>query len=260
MKKTQIGDILFMRKKMFCLVLLVLFCLPSCIATRLSSSDTSPAKTPSNVSPAKVAKVDKSSAIKTVAVVSFAVNNYGAMYGQGVIDPALIEKSMDKMLSGTEKILKRRWKVKAAKSFVRKKSYFSLSIGETRKGLLAPVFAGRSMPTFTSDRKNVIKGNIDPQIAKKLCKVLSVDAIVLYYSEWTLDSGKFVPTVKALTKNCVSMYDSKGNKLFFKRKDVRGSKTIGSAYSRVHIDEGTITNWVEASLNGVEIIFSKVEI
>jgi len=243
-----------MRKKFFYLLLLVLFGLTSCVANKSNDKSTAAPSTP----PAP--KASKTSSVQKVAVVSFAVNNYGTIFGQGSIDPSLIQKSMGDMLTGTEDILKRRWQVKPASSFVGNSSYFDLSTGKLKHGLSSPVIGGRSIPTFTLNRKELVKGTIDPKIAKQLCNVLAVDAVVLYYSEWTLDSGKFVPTIKALTKNCVSMYDSKGKKLFFQRKDVRGTKTIGSAYSGTHINADTIDNWVEASLTGIETIFSKAKI
>ena len=61
---------------------------------------------------------------------------------------------------------------------------------------------------------------------------LGVDAVVLVYSEWGIDSGKFVPTMKALTKNCFAMYSKDGRKLFYARKDMRGAKVIGGAFRR----------------------------
>jgi len=200
-----------------------------------------------------------SASIGKVAVVSFAVNNYGAMYGQGAINPKLIEDSMGQLLTGTEEILSKHWAVKPAGSFVGSDAYYSLSIGKTRDGLFAPVFEGRSMPTFTNERNEVVKGILQEETARKLCQVLDVDAVVLFYSEWTLDSGKFIPTIKALTKNCVSMYNNKGEKLFYKRSDKRGEKVIGGAFAGVHINEDTIDNWIMASLDGIGEIFSSVK-
>lgn len=202
----------------------------------------------------------KPGSVKKIAIVSFAVNNYGAMYGQGSINPGLIKQEMSTLLKGTEEFLSTRFEVVKLESFIGKDSYYNLSIGKTREGLISPVFDKRSVPTFVTERNDVVKGKLETQDAIDLCKALNVDAVLLYYTEWTLDYGKFVPTVKALTKNCVSMYDAKGKKLFYKRKDVRGEQTIGSAYSGVHVNEETIDNWVDASLSGIRTIFSKVRI
>jgi hypothetical protein len=166
--------------------------------------------------------------------------------------------SMDELLSGTEDVLGRRWTVKPASSFVGDDAFYGLSIGSTREGLFAPEVAGKSMPTFVTERKDVVKGNLETETAQKLCQVLGVDAVVLYYSEWTLDSGKFVPTIKALTKNCVSMYSSTGKKLFYERVDKRGAQVIGGAFAGVYINEETIGNWTQASLESIAEIFQKV--
>ncbi len=198
-----------------------------------------------------------SAQITSVAIVTMAVNNYGFFGSQGMINRNLIAANTKQMLEKTEEILEKKWIVKPANSFINSSEYQRLSIEKAKDGLFTPVLDGTVMPIFTKDRKAIIKGNIPPEIAQKLCATLGVDAVVLVYSEWMTDSGKFIPTVKALTKNCFSMYTKDGHKLFFDRKDMRGDRVIGGAFAGVHINENTIDQWVDAYLSAAEIVFNK---
>ncbi len=167
---------------------------------------------------------------KSVAVVSFSINNYGQFGTGGVINPALIDSTLSQLVKKTEKILSEKLVVKPASTFVKNKAYRDLSIGQVKSGLLAPKFNGVEMPSFSNERRDIVKGILPAQTAKDLCRVLGVDAVVLVYSEWMIDSGKFVPTIKALTKNCFAMYGKDGQQMFYDRKDMRGSRVIGSGF------------------------------
>lgn len=194
---------------------------------------------------------------KSVAVVSFAINNYGQFGTAGAISPALIDPTLVTLVNKTEKILAEKLVVKPAATFVKSQAYRSLSIGDVKSGLYAPQFGGVVMPSFSSDRKDIVKGILPAETAKELCRTLGVDAVVLVYSEWMLDSGKFIPTIKALTKNCFAMYSKDGQKVFYDRKDMRGSRVIGGAFAGVHINEETIDQWVDAFSNSAEIVLRR---
>lgn len=194
---------------------------------------------------------------KSVAVVSFAVNNYGHFGSGGVINPVLIDSTLTQLVGTTEKILAEKLVVKPAKSFVNTKAYRDLSIGQVKSGLYAPKFAGVEMPSFSAERRDIVKGVLPAETAKELCRVIGVDAVVLVYSEWMIDSGKFVPTIKALTKNCFAMYTKDGRKLYYDRKDMRGSRVIGGAFAGVHINEDTIDQWIEAYGKSAELVLRR---
>ena len=197
------------------------------------------------------------SSLSSVAVVSFAVNNYGAYGSSGAINPALLDSVMPQLLQKTEAILGEKLVVKPAASFVADKGYRDLSIGQVKSGLFAPKVNGSVLPSFSQNRKDIVKGVLQPETAKQLCQRLGVDAVVLVYSEWMIDSGKFVPTIKAMTKNCFAMYSKDGRKLFYDRKDMRGDKVIGGAFAGVHINEDTIDQWLNAYSKAADIILTK---
>lgn len=204
-------------------------------------------------SPSTSQPIDKAS-VSSVAVVSLGVNNYGKFGTRGIIDPNLIHSATAKLLSNTEAILAKKLTVKPASSFVKDKKFRSLSIGHVKSGLQAPVFDGVDLPSFSDVRRDVVKCILKPETARELCKTLGVDAVVLVYSEWMIDSGKFVPTIKALTKNCFAMYDKNGNRLFYDRKDLRGDQVIGGAFAGIYINEDTIDQWINAYSRAAEMV------
>ena len=213
--------------------------------------------------PTESAKPSKEAATKTqvkkvkkVALVSLIVRNYGIYGNMGMIPSDLINDNMINVLSLTESTIGEYWKVKPIKTFINNKSYRSFNTGSASSNYHTATVSGKQMPIFFNTGKDFIKGNISKETAQKLCKHLAVDAIALVYSEWYIQTGKFVPTTKALTKNCISMYDKNGKYLFFGRKDVLGSATVGSAFSGVHINEETIVHWLEAYETGIQKVFA----
>jgi hypothetical protein len=196
----------------------------------------------------------QSPAIKSVAIVSFTVNNYG-FFGQGPIDQQLINDNINGMLSDTEQILSKRWSVKPVQSFIDNPAYQALTVANAKRGLSSPVLNNCTMPICSDNRNALVKGVLSADQAKQLCSTLEVDAVVMVYSEWTLDTGKFVPTVKALTKNCFSMYDKNGTRLPYMRKDLRGERVIGGPFAGVYINEDTIDQWVNAYRQSVTTVF-----
>lgn len=196
------------------------------------------------------------SEIKTVAIVSFTVNNYG-FFGRGAIDQSLINANINAMLEETETVLSKSWSVKPVSSFINDQSYLDLMIVNETNGLSSPVIKNSPMPICSANRREVVKGVLTSDQAQSLCANLGVDAVVLVYSEWTIDSGKFVPTVKALTKNCFSMYKKNGQRLPYQRKDIRGERVIGGPFAGVTINADTIDQWVNAYQKSVVTIFGK---
>jgi len=194
--------------------------------------------------------------IKSVAIVSFTVNNYGFL-GQGAIDQRLINDNINTMLEETETTLAKLWSVKPASSFASNQSYQNLMIANNKRGLSSPIINNNLMPICSDNRHNIVKGVLSSDQAMALCTELEVDAVMMVYSEWMIDSGKFVPTIKALTKNCFSMYNKNGQRLPYQRKDFRGERVIGGPFAGVHINEGTIDQWVNAYKKSVDTIFAR---
>jgi len=194
--------------------------------------------------------------IESVAIVSFTVNNYG-FFGQGPINQQLINDNINSMLNDTEQILAKRWSIKPVKSFIDNPEYQTLTVANAKRGLSSPIIDNCTMPICSDNRNAIVKGILTMDQAKQLCASLEVDAVLMVYSEWTIDTGKFVPTVKALTKNCFSMYDKNGTRLPYMRKDLRGERVIGGPFAGVHINEGTIDQWVTAYHKSVTALFQR---
>lgn len=192
-----------------------------------------------------------------VAVVSLSVNDYSKMLSSaaGADSTLLINNNMNKMLQITEEQLAKYWDVKPAGSFIGDQAYIKLSLGRVKQGLFNPQQGNNQMPNFTDERSEIIKAVLKADTAKDLCKALKVDYLAVIYSEWAVATGSFVPTNKAMAKNCVAMYDKDGKQLFFGRKDFMGEKTLG-AVGRIALNEETISEWVNAYNKGIEFILN----
>jgi uncharacterized protein YceK len=194
--------------------------------------------------------------VKSVALVSVTVNNYKT-FGWSMISDELAQKNTSELVGKLESSLSKKWAVKPAKSFLGNKTYLNLADENMGQGLVLAELGNQSFQIFSANKKQLIKGIMTPETAKTLCAALGVDAIVTFYSEWMVQTGKWVPTNKALTKNCISMYNKEGDKVFFGRKDVVGETTIGSAFSKTYVNQETVSEWVNASKKGMDIVLSR---
>lgn len=193
---------------------------------------------------------------KKIAVVALSVNDWSNSLLSAGFNPdtaRLIDENMLAMLEATEKTLGQYWTVVKAEEFIGDEAYRKLSIGHVKEGLYAPKIDEQELPSFTEKRKEIIKSVLTKETAQSLCQALKVDVIVVIYSEWAVAQGSFVPTNKALAKNCVAMYSSSGKKLFFAREDIKGKTTLG-AMGRIALNEETIGEWVEAYKTGFQQI------
>lgn len=203
-----------------------------------------------------VKDVAKANPGKSIAVVSLSANNYGKQL-QGWNDANtsdLMASKLNLMLAMIENNLSGDWKVVKAETFVKKDKFQALA-GDMRD-VGVPDFDGSKLPLFGTDRKQMVKARIDPELAKKIAAVTGTDFIVIIYSEWAVAEGSMIPTNKALTKNVMSIYDKDGKQVFTDRIDRIGKKTLG-ALGIIVVDEDTIDQWVDAYLAGVTLLLNQ---
>lgn len=193
-----------------------------------------------------------------LAVVSLGVNDWGnSMSAGGHRNAApFIEGAMKDLIGHAEKLFAANFEVVPASSFVKNPDYRALSIGKIKDGLFGPAFDGVELPSFSEDKKEVIKGVLKGDTAAKLCKTLGVDRVALVYTEWAVATGGFVPTSRALAKNCVAVYSADGKQRFFDREDVKGDKVIGGM-GQVALTADTIGQWVDAYKKGMDAVVKK---
>jgi hypothetical protein len=191
---------------------------------------------------------------KSIAVVSVSANNFGnSLQGWNSANSSdLMGTQLNKMVVGVEELLGRDWKVIPAASFAGKDE-FQVLAGERREVGL-PSFDGKSMPLFSKDRKQLIKAQLDKDVAVKLARITGADFILVAYSEWAVATGRFVPTSKALAKNVVSVYDATGKQVYSDRADTLGNRTLG-AMGSVVVDENSIGEWVTAYDKGIHDLY-----
>jgi hypothetical protein len=191
---------------------------------------------------------------KSIAVVSVSANNFGgSLQGWNSANASeLMGTQLNKMVVGIEGLLAKDWTVVSAANFAGKDE-FQVLAGERREVGL-PVFDGKTMPLFSKDRKQLIKAQVDKDVAVKLARIAGADYILIAYSEWAVATGRFVPTSKALAKNVVSIYDAEGKQVFSDRSDALGDRTLG-AMGSVVVDQNTIGEWVAAYEKGIHALY-----
>jgi hypothetical protein len=191
---------------------------------------------------------------KKIAVVSVSANNFGgSLQGWNSANASeLMGTQLNKMVVGIEGLLAKDWTVVSAANFAGKDE-FQVLAGERREVGL-PVFDGKTMPLFSKDRKQLIKAQVDKDVAVKLAQIAGADYILIAYSEWAVATGRFVPTSKALAKNVVSIYNAEGKQVFSDRSDALGDRTLG-AMGTVVVDQNTIGEWVSAYEKGIHTLY-----
>jgi hypothetical protein len=191
---------------------------------------------------------------KKIAIVSVSANNYGgSLQGWNSANASeLMGTQLNRMVGVIESLMAKDWTVVPAASFAGKDE-FQMLAGE-RRDVGLPVFDGKTMPLFSKDRKQLIKAEVDKEVAVKLAAIAGADYILIAYSEWAVATGRFIPTSKALAKNVVSIYNAEGKKIYEDRADAQGDKTLG-AMGSVVVDQNSIGEWVAAYDKGIHTLY-----
>jgi len=198
--------------------------------------------------------------INRVALVSLSVSDWGGSVKFGSVGSEgterLIYSGLAEMVDYTEQKLAGKWQVKKVSSFIGQPGYRNLGVERTLTAYL-PKIGGRDMPIFTQVSRELKSGTITPDLAKKLCSALDVDAVALVFSEWTAKTGGIVPTTKAVSKNIITLWDSNGRKILNKRVDMMGTRTIG-AYGVKAMNQETVLEWTDSFKRSLDRIFSGI--
>ncbi len=199
--------------------------------------------------------------INKVAIASFAVANWrNSVTGSEGAEKAaqLINSTLTGLIDLTEARLAGVMHVTRVGSFVRNPSYHNLGV-KSDLMILVPKVNGVAMPVFTNDQNEMIAATIKPEIARKLCASLKVDAVLVVYSEWALQQGMMVPTRKALAKDVITIWDRDGNLVFQKRVDSMGDRNVGVAFGPTKTNPETIKEWSIAYMKGFDAMLPEIK-
>jgi len=200
-------------------------------------------------------KLTIENADKKLAVVSISANNFGGSL-QGWNDANstdLMTSRLNDMLDFTEETFAAGWDVVSASTFASKPEFIALA-GEQRD-VGAPMFDGIYMPLFSKNRKQLVKADIDKDVVISLAEITGADFLMVVYSEWAVQTGRFVPTSKPLTKNVISIFNSSGKEVFSGRIDKMAPKTLG-AFNAVYVDKDTIDLWAQAYKDSLAAMYA----
>jgi hypothetical protein len=193
--------------------------------------------------------------IKKVAVVSLSMSDWGGSVrggGAGANIEKTLQDATNKMLTDTEGRLAKQYKVVKAAKFIGNKAYKKQQLERTLN-VYVPVVKGKKLGVFTQDSRSIKRGDLEPAKARALCKALGVDGVFLIFSEWTVKTGGFIPLTKAVSKNIVSLWDAQGQKVFTRRVDKMGSRTLGAMGVKAVTPE-TVNEWTGTYLQSLDII------
>ena len=204
----------------------------------------------------KLGKFAEKNAGKKLALVSLSANNWGnSLQGWNSANTSdVMGTQLNSMLEFTEKLFASDFTVIPASQFVPIDDFQALAGEQRDVGL--PEFNGKKMQLLSKDRKQLIKATVDKKVAQKLAQITGADYLLLVYSEWTVATGKFVPTSKSLTKNVVSIIDANGKTVYSGRKDTQGNKTLGGL-GNVVVSKDTIGEWVIAYEKGIKALYEQ---
>lgn len=193
--------------------------------------------------------------IKKVAVVSLSVSDWGGSVKSNAAGGNVAKTMQDatnQMLADTESRLAQQYQVVKASSFIGKSAY-QKEIAEHSFYMNVPQVNGKDLGVFTANGKALRRGDIDPAKAQALCKALGVDGVFVVFSEWTVRTGGFVPLTKAVTKNIVSLWDAQGKKVFTRRVDKQGSRTLGAMGIKA-VTADTVNEWTGTYKQSLDLI------
>ncbi len=199
--------------------------------------------------------------IAKVALVSFAVTNWGGIVSGTAGDAKateLINRTLSEMVAYTENRLSGFMRVSKASGFVGSAAYRNLGV-RNDLDLLLPKENGQPFVLFSKDNEDVIAAKLTPAVARKLCAELQVDAVVVVYSEWAVTMGKTVKAQRAMARVVVSVWDSNGNLVFTSRAERTGTGVLGAPYSPVVANEYTIGQWSSAYVRGFDQIAAQMK-
>jgi len=182
--------------------------------------------------------------IKKVAVVSLSVSDWGGSVktnAAGGNVAKTIQTAVNSMLTDTEARLAKDYRVVKASSFINSSGYTKHFV-DNNFVMNVPQVKGKNLGVFTADGRALRRGDLAPEKAQALCKALGVDGIFVIFSEWTVRTGGFVPLTKAVSKNIVSLWDAQGKKVFTRRVDKMGSRTIGGMGIKA-VTADTVDEW-----------------
>lgn len=213
----------------------------------------------------KSAEIKKPSApLRSVAVISIAVNATRAIEwsvrNQSVQE--LVDGTLAGMIKETEKKLAGIVHVSKISGFVDDPVYRNAGVKSTAlkkdEAYITPHVSGKHMVLFSDKDDDVENGELKPEVARKLCAELKVDAVVLIYSEWTRKVGHFVPLTKGNVENVVTVWDRRGERVFKKSAEVMGENTIG-AMGLMAVNSDTIKEWSMAYGKSLDEIFTELK-
>lgn len=190
--------------------------------------------------------------VKRVALVQFINDHRMALMNFDQMD------SYDRAMNATyalqiesiETRLKARWSVVPVTDFITDPEYHRFAVSYGYERYHTPMIKNKHMPIITYFKNT---GSLKRETAARLCALLKVDAVMLVSSSWGMREFFYRLFPYALTH--VTLYDSRGQRIFHDKKYKTSQEGQGSFVARV--DENTQRLWVRLTGEGLDDILKK---
>lgn len=189
-------------------------------------------------------------ATQKIALVTLAIDDQQGLQTQWHDEASqpLVDHEVLSALAITEMELGRHWQVVKAQSFVADPRYVAIENYPSR--VLMPELDGHAMKSSAQLPSDLENARLEADVAKSLAAVTGADLLAVIYSDWTVTTGNFIPTTKALTITVLAIYDAEGRHLYQGRVEHMGQRTLGS-FDRAAVDELTVKEWSTAYYRGL---------
>lgn len=185
-----------------------------------------------------------------IAIVSLTIDDYAAaMHGwEEMRTTPYMANSAAEMLQFVEGQLATRWHLIPAGSFVDQPGYQQLA--GPQQPVVVPSIQGTLMPLLADDRGQMVRGQLTPQRAAALSQVTGANLLAMVYSEWSVATGSYSRTSKAVAKTVLTIHDAAGNRVFYGRRDIMDDNVLGG-WGHVGFNEESVRNWMDAYATGI---------
>jgi hypothetical protein len=193
---------------------------------------------------------DKAESVKKVAVVQYAINPH-MLLGPAAQEDAKLNV-VARNVETFQKELGNTYQVIPATEVLANPAYATCGGKPEWEGF----YSGKGMHYFSADEDSLTNARLNPDVAKKLCEALGVDAVVAVYDSWGVQPFAMGFKGHALTQYSINMFDKSGARVW-------GGAVTGESDTDFPTPGGAISTevdvWTQANNEAFTIALSQVK-
>ncbi len=193
---------------------------------------------------------DKADAVKKVAVVQYAINPH-MLLGPAAVDDAKFNVAAQNVETFGQE-LGNTYQVVPAADVLANAGYAGAGGKPTWDGY----YSGKGMHYFSADEDSLTQATLPPDVAKKLCEALGVDAVVAVYDSWAVQTFAMGFKGHTLPRYAINMFDKDGNRVW-------GGEVSGESETDFATPGGVVATdvdvWTKANNESFKVALSQVK-